>query len=80
MGLDIPLIVSAVLNLVLVAVSVILASKGMKLGELLGKANKKLADIVALVNNFMQAYQDRVITKEEAQKLINMLEELIRDP
>ena len=80
MGLDIPLIVSAVLNLVLVAVSVILASKGMKLGELLGKANKKLADIVALVNNFMQAYQDRVITKEEAQKLISMLEELIKDP
>jgi len=79
-GLDIPLIVSAVLNLVLVAVSVILASKGMKLGELLGKANKKLADIVALVNNFMQAYQDRVITKEEAQKLISMLEELIKDP
>ena len=80
MELDIPLIVSAVLNLVLIAVSVILASKGMKLGELLGKANKKLADIVALVNNFMQAYQDRVITKEEAQKLISMLEELIRDP
>ena len=80
MGLDIPLIVSAVLNLVLVAVSVILASKGMKLGELLSKANKKLADLVALVNNFVTAYQDRVITREEAQKLIETLEELIRDP
>ena len=80
MGLDIPLIVSAVLNLVLVAVSVILASKGMKLGELLGKANKKLADLVALVSNFMQAYQDKTITKEEANQLINALEELIKDP
>jgi len=78
--LDVPLIVSSVLNLVLVAVSVVLASKGLKLSDLLSKANKKLADVVALVSKFLEAYQDRVITREEAKQLIEALEELIRDP
>lgn len=80
MNIDVPLLLSAVLNIVLVAVTVILASRGIRLGELLSKANKKLADVVNLVTLFINAYQDKVITKEEAKKLIHALNELLNDP
>jgi len=79
-SIDYPLLISSVLNIILLAITVILANKGVKLGELLSKANKKLADVVNLVTLFINAYQDKVITKEEAKKLIHALNELLNDP
>jgi len=80
MDLDIPLLLSAVLNIVLVVVVAWLARKGMDLGALLSKASTKAALIASLVNDFVVAYQDKVITKEEAQKLIDEINKLIKDP
>ena len=76
MSIDEPLL----MNIVLIAATDILASKGIKLGELLSKANNKLADVVNLVTLFINAYQDKVITKEETKKLIHALNELLNDP
>ena len=80
MELDIPLIVSCVLNLVLIALTVILGSKNVKLTDMLNLLNRKLSVLTSLVVAFIEAYQDRVITKEEAKKLIDQFQKLLNDP
>lgn len=78
--IDYPLLVSVILNIVFGIVIPIVAKKAVDVTKIAEGTSKKLNRVVVLVSDFVTAYQDRTITKEEAQKLINDFKKVLEDP
>ena len=70
---DVALEISLILNVALAVLSVVLGRRGLTL-------LRKIRHLHALVKEFIQAYEDKVITREEARKLLERVERLITDP
>lgn len=70
---NLELYISLILNIVLAIIAYILKKKSTTLAL-------KLNHVVTLVSDFITAYQDKVITPEEAKKLIEDMEKIVKDP
>jgi len=73
MDSTLPLIVSIVLNIILLLLSYFMRNTKNRLSA-------KLQQLQKLIQGFLDAYRDKVITSEEAEKLINDVKALIEDP
>jgi len=70
---NLELYISLILNIVLAIIAYILKKKSTTLAL-------KLNHVVTLISDFITAYQDKVITPEEAKKLIEDMEKIVKDP
>jgi len=70
---NLELYISLILNIVLAIIAYILKKKSTTLAL-------KLNHVVTLVSDFITAYQDKVITPEEAKKLMEDMEKIVKDP
>jgi len=77
---DFALLISSLLNIVLLILTVYFAKHDMDLSKTLALAFKKITLIYQTVNDFVKAYEDKVITKEEAEKLITDIKKIAEDP
>jgi len=68
-----PLIVSIILNIILLLLSYFMRNVKNRLFA-------KLQQLQKLIQDFLDAYRDKVITSEEAERLINDIKTLIEDP
>jgi len=73
MDSTLPLIVSIILNIILLLLSYFMRNTKNRLFA-------KLQQLQKLIQDFLDAYRDKVITSEEAEKLINDIKALIEDP
>jgi len=70
---NLELYISLILNIVLAIIAYILKKKSTTLAL-------KLNHVVTLISDFITAYQDKVITPEEAKKLMEDMEKIVKDP
>jgi len=70
---NLELYISLILNIVLAIITYILKKKSSTLAL-------KLNHVVTLVSDFISAYQDKVITPEEAKKLMEDVKKIVKDP
>ncbi len=68
-----PLVVSILLNILLLILAILFRKTNTRLYT-------KLQDLERLVTDFLEAYKDKVITPDEAEKLINDIKKLVEDP
>ena len=79
-GYDPATLYAIVLNIVLLVINLVLAKHGMDAKRAVGSAEAKLQAVSVLVRDFLEAYSDKVITREEAEKLLKDVERIINDP
>ncbi|RLI86214.1 MAG: hypothetical protein DRP01_04655 [Archaeoglobales archaeon] len=68
-----PLIVSILLNILLLILTILFKKNNTVLYN-------KLDELQRLIKDFLEAYEDKVITPEEAQRLIEDVRRLVEDP
>jgi len=78
--MDYNLIISVVLNIILVLLSIYLSRKKTNIETILHVAQKKLEDILKVIEEFEKSSKDGYITPTESKTLVEAIKTIIKDP